>query len=374
MTAAAAAHLTGAGLKVGAAIAFALPQVLAGPFIFGTMIGGEQAGKAMETGAEIAEALGEGLSVLGELYGTRVEHERQVDEWNYQVMLAKADHRELGHQVSSARAQLVQAQRELEIIDQEIADLDAVAAFLTGKFTNAELYQWKAGRLALDVLRQLRPGPRHRQGGRARLPVRTGRHRDVHPAGLLGEPPLGPALRRGPRRRPRTPRPRVRLGRRPGLRDHQADLAAPDRPAGRAQPEERRPLRVRPHRGAVRPGLPRPLQAPHQDRLAGLRRPGGPAGGERRAHPDRAQGGAHPRPEGRALPARRQGRHAAPRSGPTGGRPSRSPCRTPSSTATTTVCSSSASTTSATSPSRAPARSRRGRWRSPAAARGTCST
>ncbi|WP_285584997.1 hemopexin repeat-containing protein [Herbidospora sp. NBRC 101105] len=148
MTAAAATHLTGAGLKVGAAIAFAAPQVLAGPFILGTMIGGEQVGKVMETGAEIAEALGEGLSVLGELYGVRVEQERQEDEWAYQVMLAKADHRELGHQVASARAQLAQAQRDLEIIDQEIADLEAVATFLTGKFTNAELYQWQAGRLA----------------------------------------------------------------------------------------------------------------------------------------------------------------------------------------------------------------------------------
>ncbi len=148
MTAAAASHLTGAGLKVGAVIAYAAPQLLAGPFIFGTMIGGEQVGKAMETGAEIAEALGEGLSVLGELYGVRVEQERQEDEWAYQVMLAKADHRELGHQVASARAQLAQAQRDLEIIDQEIADLEAVATFLTGKFSNAELYQWQAGRLA----------------------------------------------------------------------------------------------------------------------------------------------------------------------------------------------------------------------------------
>ncbi|GAB1823866.1 Tc toxin subunit A-related protein [Herbidospora sp. RD11066] len=146
MTAAAASHLTGAGLKVGAAVLGAVPKVLAGPFIFGVMM--QRAGKVMEVSAEIAEALGEGLSVLGELYGTRVEHERTVDEWNYQVMLAKADHRELGHQVGSAKAQLVQAQRELEIVDQEIADLEAVATFLTGKFTNAELYQWKAGRLA----------------------------------------------------------------------------------------------------------------------------------------------------------------------------------------------------------------------------------
>ncbi|MER5424776.1 hemopexin repeat-containing protein [Streptosporangium roseum] len=141
-------HFASAGLKIGATIAYAAPQVLAGPFILGTMIGGEQAGKVLDVGSEIAQTLGEAFSVLGELYGVRVEQERQEGDWRYQVMLAKADQRELSHQIIAARADLVSARRELEITDQEIADLEAVATFLTGKFTNAELYQWKAGRLA----------------------------------------------------------------------------------------------------------------------------------------------------------------------------------------------------------------------------------
>ncbi|MGW0809826.1 hemopexin repeat-containing protein [Nonomuraea sp. NPDC002799] len=141
-------HFAAAGLKIGAAIAYAAPQVLAGPFILGTMIGGEQVGKVLDTGAEIAETLGEAFSVLGELYGARVEQERQEGDWNFQVMLAKADQRELGHQIAAAEASLLSARRELEITDQEITDLEAVATFLSGKFTSAELYQWQAGRLA----------------------------------------------------------------------------------------------------------------------------------------------------------------------------------------------------------------------------------
>ncbi|WP_329430045.1 hemopexin repeat-containing protein [Streptosporangium sp. NBC_01495] len=141
-------HFASSGLKIGAAIAYAAPQVLAGPFILGTMFGGEQAGRVLDVGSDIAQTLGEAFSVLGELYGVRVEQERQEGDWRYQVMLAKADQRELGHQITAARAGLAAARRELEIADQEIADLEAVATFLTGKFTNAELYRWKAGRLA----------------------------------------------------------------------------------------------------------------------------------------------------------------------------------------------------------------------------------
>ncbi|MFI7454376.1 hemopexin repeat-containing protein [Nonomuraea sp. NPDC049714] len=141
-------HFASAGLKIGAAIAYGAPQVLAGPFIFGTMIGGEQVGRVLDVGSEIAQTLGEAFSVLGELYGVRVEQERQEGDWHFQAMLARADQRELGHQITAAKAGLAAAQRELEITDQEIADLEAVATFLTGKFTNAELYRWKAGRLA----------------------------------------------------------------------------------------------------------------------------------------------------------------------------------------------------------------------------------
>ncbi|MEU6778308.1 hemopexin repeat-containing protein [Nonomuraea angiospora] len=141
-------HFTSAGLKIGAAIAYAAPQVLAGPFILGTEIGGEQVGKVLDVGAEIAETLGEAFSVLGELYGVRVDQERQEGDWNTSLTQAKADQRELGHQIAASKAQLAGARRDLEIADQEIADQEAVVTFLTGKFTGLELYRWQAGRLA----------------------------------------------------------------------------------------------------------------------------------------------------------------------------------------------------------------------------------
>ncbi|GAA0994539.1 hypothetical protein GCM10009555_087220 [Acrocarpospora macrocephala] len=148
MTAAAISHFVSSGLKIGSAIAFALPQVLAGPFIMGTEIGGEQVGEALDKGAEVAESLGEALSVLGELYGVRVEQERQEGDWKYQLMMAESDIVQLGHQVAGAGHQVAIAQRELEIINQEIAHNKAVASFLTDKFTNAQLYQWMSGRLS----------------------------------------------------------------------------------------------------------------------------------------------------------------------------------------------------------------------------------
>ncbi|MGW4797420.1 Tc toxin subunit A-related protein [Nonomuraea sp. NPDC004297] len=141
-------HFTSAGLKIGAALAYAAPQVLAGPFILGTMIGGEQVGKVLDVGAEIAETLGEAFSMLGELYGVRAEQERQEGDWSAQLTQAKADQRELAHQIAAARAGLVSAQRELDLADQAIADQEAVVTFLTGKFTDLELYRWQAGRLA----------------------------------------------------------------------------------------------------------------------------------------------------------------------------------------------------------------------------------
>ncbi|GIH23661.1 hypothetical protein Aph01nite_19710 [Acrocarpospora phusangensis] len=148
MTGAAVSHFIASGLKVGSAIAYALPQVLAGPFIMGTEFGGEQAGEVLDKGAEIAESLGEGLSVLGELFGVRAEQERQEGDWKYQLMMAEADIVQLQHQVNASGHQVAIAERELEIVNQEIANQREVAAFLKDKFSNLQLYQWMSGRLS----------------------------------------------------------------------------------------------------------------------------------------------------------------------------------------------------------------------------------
>ncbi|MEU5864636.1 hemopexin repeat-containing protein [Nonomuraea sp. NPDC047529] len=148
MTRAAVAHFVGAGLKVGAAVAAALPQVLIGPFIIGTEEGGIQVADALNTGADVATTTAEGLSVLGELFGVRAEQERMAQDWAFQLAVARADVAQLDHQVAGAELQVKVAQRELEVLRQEIADTEAVGAFMTNKFANAQLYQWMSGRLS----------------------------------------------------------------------------------------------------------------------------------------------------------------------------------------------------------------------------------
>ncbi|HET6213484.1 MAG TPA: neuraminidase-like domain-containing protein, partial [Micromonosporaceae bacterium] len=73
MSMGAAAHFVAGGLKIGSAVAFGMPEVLAGPFIMGVEFGGEEMGNALDKVADIASMTGEGLSLLGELLGIRAE-------------------------------------------------------------------------------------------------------------------------------------------------------------------------------------------------------------------------------------------------------------------------------------------------------------
>ncbi|MFC5823067.1 hemopexin repeat-containing protein [Nonomuraea insulae] len=148
MSGAVIAHFYSGGLKIAAAIAYAVPDAYLGPFIIGTKYGGLHLGEVIGKGAETAETMGEALSVFGELLGVRAEQERQLEDWRFQLMTAKSDIVQIGHQVAGAGFQLAIAQRELEITNQEIANAEAVVTFLTGKFTSAQLYQWMSSRLA----------------------------------------------------------------------------------------------------------------------------------------------------------------------------------------------------------------------------------
>lgn len=148
MISAATAHMVASGLKLGAAIAQALPQVKVGPFIIGTEVGGEQLGEALGKVSEFSESLGEGLSVIGEVLGTYASHMRTVQDWTLQLSTAQNDAIQIGYQLEGARLQQQIAQRELEIQEQEIAHNAAIKTFMQGKFTNAQLYQWMIGKLS----------------------------------------------------------------------------------------------------------------------------------------------------------------------------------------------------------------------------------
>ncbi|MBT2233166.1 hemopexin repeat-containing protein [Nonomuraea sp. NEAU-A123] len=142
------AHFVAGALKIGAAIALGAPQALLGPFIFGTEWGGKQVGDALDKVADVSSTLAEGFSTLGELLGVRSEQERAAQEWSLQLGMAKSDVTQLGHQVAAAQLQVTIAKRELDVVTQEIANQESVAAFMTDKFAGAQLYHWMAGRMS----------------------------------------------------------------------------------------------------------------------------------------------------------------------------------------------------------------------------------
>ena len=148
MSIGAAGHILAGGLKIGAVFAKAAPQFYAGPFIIGTSYGGMELGDSLNIAADVSATLAEGFSMIGEVLGIQVEQDRQVQDWTVQLSMAKTEVTQLDHQVNVARLQVATANKELEILDQEVANLSEVSDFLTGKFAGAQLYGWMVGRLS----------------------------------------------------------------------------------------------------------------------------------------------------------------------------------------------------------------------------------
>ncbi|MFC7384863.1 Tc toxin subunit A-related protein [Sphaerisporangium rhizosphaerae] len=193
MAAAAAAHMTSSGLKIAAAIGHDVPEVHIGPFILGVSAGGDEIGDSLDSTAEVAESLGEGLSVLGELLGVRAEQERSMQDNQLQLAIAQSEADQIEHQITAAEAELTIAERELVILDRQIAGQQTVNAFLRDKFTSTDLYQWMSGRLAglyfqtygmaVDTARAAERAYQYERG--ATDTVITSAHWDTRRKGLL---------------------------------------------------------------------------------------------------------------------------------------------------------------------------------------------
>ncbi|GAB3890467.1 hypothetical protein GCM10029964_062040 [Kibdelosporangium lantanae] len=151
--AATASFTVSAGLKIGSAIAFGAPQVLIGPFIVGTEYGGKQIGKALDRVAAATDALAQAFLMQADLFGTAAVHQRVTQDWQLQLDVANADMAQVDHQLAAARAQVAAAEGDLAVVLREIANNQAVNAFLKDKFSNSQLYQWMSGQLAATYRR-----------------------------------------------------------------------------------------------------------------------------------------------------------------------------------------------------------------------------
>jgi hypothetical protein len=148
MSIGAALNFTSGGLKIGAAVASAVPETYIGPFILGASFGGEELGDSLEVAADVTQAFAEGFSMLGEVLGVRADQERQEQDWQQQLATSRTDVEQAGYQVRSAELQVAVAQRELAVLEREARNNDEVTTFLTDKFAGHELYGWMVQRLS----------------------------------------------------------------------------------------------------------------------------------------------------------------------------------------------------------------------------------
>lgn len=109
--------------------------------------GGENVGNSTASWATVARGLGGLLSEAGGMAATMGSYQRRMDEWNLQAQLASAELTQMDSQIAAANARLSIASKELSIQQTQIANGQAIANFLTSKFTNAQLYDWMVTQL-----------------------------------------------------------------------------------------------------------------------------------------------------------------------------------------------------------------------------------
>lgn len=109
--------------------------------------GGENVGNSTASWATVARGLGGLLSEAGGMAATMGSYQRRMDEWNMQAQLAAAELTQMDSQIAAAKDRLSIASKEFSIQQTQISNGQAIANFLTNKFTNLQLYDWMVTQL-----------------------------------------------------------------------------------------------------------------------------------------------------------------------------------------------------------------------------------
>ncbi|GAB2519240.1 Tc toxin subunit A-related protein [Nocardia heshunensis] len=147
-----------------------MPQFMVGAAGFGgsplvtTTIGGEQAGGASGYASQVLAALTRVADKSAAMAGSQGGYQRRQDEWNHQLALARAELAQLEVQIDNADLHVATLTKDLATHDLQTRNAKALAEFMSGKYTNAELYTWMiaqvtrvyfdAYRLAFDVAKK----------------------------------------------------------------------------------------------------------------------------------------------------------------------------------------------------------------------------
>ena len=109
--------------------------------------GGDNIAGAVGAMASVARGLAGLITESAGVASTMGTYQRRSDEWTLQMNLASAELTQIASQITAAQDRLNIAQKELSIQNQQIANAQTVATFLTNKYTNAQLYNWMISQL-----------------------------------------------------------------------------------------------------------------------------------------------------------------------------------------------------------------------------------
>lgn len=141
-----AAGLTLQGISGGVRTA-ATPVYLL-PTIFGMAVGGSNPGEAISkiaTGLEVLSSMSYQSAGMAATIG---QFQRRDQEWEFQKQMSLLEQQQVAAQIGAADERLSALNQEYNILMVQIQQSNEIQAFLSDKFTNAQLYQWMVSRLS----------------------------------------------------------------------------------------------------------------------------------------------------------------------------------------------------------------------------------
>ncbi|MHB9147286.1 MAG: Tc toxin subunit A-related protein [Candidatus Amoebophilus sp.] len=118
------------------------------PTIYGLADGGMKIGDAILQGATTLEGASNAVSMSAGLASTIAGYQRRTEDWELQQTLAQDDLNQINCQILAAQYQERIAEQEITLLENQIAQEQAIEAFLKNKFTRTQMYQWMVGKLS----------------------------------------------------------------------------------------------------------------------------------------------------------------------------------------------------------------------------------
>ncbi|MEM8999770.1 MAG: neuraminidase-like domain-containing protein [Bacteroidota bacterium] len=149
-----ATQTTGTVMDLLAGVLYIIPDFQLGASGFGgsphasAKTGGKSAGDAAQRGTSALYNIATIMDKAAAMTNTMAGYERRNEEWGFQKESADLELVQLDEQIAAAELRIQIAEKELANQELQIENSQEVEDFMTGKYTNKELYQWMIGQIS----------------------------------------------------------------------------------------------------------------------------------------------------------------------------------------------------------------------------------